>query len=52
MSDYLSLVYCCKEVDEFGRELDLFRGLSFTTISSSGPNGGEQSLAYKGLRGF
>lgn len=23
------------------RELDLFQGLSFTTISSTGPNGGE-----------
>jgi len=27
--------------DYFARELDLFRGLSFTTISSTGPNGGK-----------
>jgi len=27
------------------RELDLFQGLSFTTISSTGPNGGEIVLS-------
>jgi hypothetical protein len=26
------------------RELDLFQGLSFTTISATGPNGGELVL--------
>lgn len=28
------------------RELDLFKGLSFTTISSTGPNGGKKHYAF------
>ena len=28
------------------RELDLFQGVSFTTISSTGPNGGEIVLEF------
>ena len=30
----------------FGSELDLFRGLSFSTISSTGPNAGLFSIHY------
>jgi Xaa-Pro aminopeptidase len=28
------------------RELDLFKGLSFTTISSTGPNGGKNCIIH------
>lgn len=33
-------------LENYRKELDLFKGLSFTTISSTGPNGGTFSFSY------
>jgi Xaa-Pro aminopeptidase len=38
-------------LENYRKELDLFKGLSFTTISSTGPNGGTFSFPYLGALG-
>ena len=34
-------------LEGFRKELDLFKGLSFTTISGTGPNGGEYYCLFE-----
>lgn len=44
--DELTESQAADQLEKYRSELDLFRGLSFTTISSTGPNGGTRSIYY------